>query len=87
MTTHSSHIVAECDFDYIKYFFKTNEGDNVISKNLSDLEIMYQKEKGSKNNHFKFLKQYLTLNRAEVFFADKIVLIEGDTERILLPGQ
>ena len=47
---------------------------------------MYQKEKGSKNNHFKFLKQYLTLNRAEVFFADKIVLIEGDTERILLPA-
>ena len=86
MTTHSSHIVAECDFDDIKYFFKTNEGDNVISKNLSDLEIMYQKEKGSKNNHFKFLKQYLTLNRAEVFFADKIVLIEGDTERILLPA-
>ncbi len=48
MTTHSSHIVAECDFDDIKYFFKTNEGDNVISKNLSDLEIMYQKRKGFK---------------------------------------
>lgn len=36
------------------------------------------------NRAFRFLKQYLTLNRAELFFADKAVLIEGDTERILI---
>ena len=59
---------------------------NVVSKNLKDLRTLYQKEKGENNNHFKFLKQYLTLNRSEVFFADKIILIEGDTERILLPA-
>lgn len=88
MTTHSSHIVAESDFDDIKYFVKKTNGSgfNIISKNLKDLEILYQKEKGKNNNHFKFLKQYLTLNRSEVFFADKIILIEGDTERILLPA-
>ena len=27
----------------------------------------------------------MTINRAEIFFADKAILIEGDTERILLP--
>jgi len=27
----------------------------------------------------------LTISRAEIFFADKAILIEGDTERILLP--
>ena len=53
---------------------------------MKDLKTFYQKEKGEDNNHFKFLKQYLTLNRSEVFFADKIILIEGDTERILLPA-
>ena len=31
------------------------------------------------------MKQYLTISRAEIFFADKAVLIEGDTERILMP--
>ena len=31
-----------------------------------------------------FLRQYLTINRSELFFADKAILIEGDTERILL---
>ena len=88
MTTHSSHIVAESDFDDIKYFVKELNGNgfNIISKNLKDLETLYQKENGKENNHFKFLKQYLTLNRSEVFFADKIILIEGDTERILLPA-
>ena len=88
MTTHSSHILAESNFDDIKYFVKNIDGDgyNTISKNLKELEIVYQKEGGEFNNHFKFLKQYLTLNRSEVFFADKIILIEGDTERILLPA-
>ena len=32
------------------------------------------------------MKQYLTLHRAELFFADKAIFIEGDTERILLPA-
>jgi predicted ATP-dependent endonuclease of OLD family len=27
----------------------------------------------------------LTISRAEIFFADKAILIEGDTERILIP--
>ncbi len=88
MTTHSSHIVAESNFDDIKYFVKNidSDGYNIISKNLKELEIIYQKEGGKSNHRFKFLKQYLTLNRSEVFFADKIILIEGDTERILLPA-
>lgn len=34
---------------------------------------------------YKFVKQYLTLNRSELFFADKVICIEGDTERILIP--
>lgn len=88
MTTHSSHIVAESNFDDIKYFVKVKDGGgcNTVSKNLKELETLYQKERGKDNNHFKFLKQYLTLNRSEIFFADKVILIEGDTERILLPA-
>ncbi len=85
VTTHSSHIIAECDFNDIKYFRKVSQ-TSVISRNLKDLEIAYKDERNPENNHFKFLKQYLTLNCAEVFFADKAILFEGDTERILLPA-
>ncbi|GAA4243365.1 ATP-dependent endonuclease [Winogradskyella damuponensis] len=82
ITTHSSHIVAESNFDDIKYFYKKNQLNEVDSRNLKDLRVDYD----DNTKQYKFLKQYLTLNRAELFFADKAILIEGDTERILLPA-
>lgn len=80
ITTHSSHIVADSDFDDIKYL-KAQNKNNVVAKNLSDLRKQYDTDP----NQYQFLKQYLTISRAEIFFADKAVLIEGDTERILIP--
>jgi predicted ATP-dependent endonuclease of OLD family len=80
ITTHSSHIVADSDFDDIKYL-KSENKNNVVAKNLSDLRIEYDADP----SQYQFLKQYLTISRAEIFFADKAVLIEGDTERILIP--
>ena len=80
ITTHSSHIVADSDFDDIKYL-KVENKNNVVAKNLSDLKMQYD----AVPNQYQFLKQYLTISRAEIFFAEKAVLIEGDTERILIP--
>lgn len=85
ITTHSSHIVSECEFDNIKYFRK-DSSNYVEAKNLKQLEIEYSKEQDIGKAHFKFLKQYLTLNRSEIFFADKAIFIEGDTERLLVPA-
>lgn len=80
ISTHSSHIVADSDFDDIKYLKK--EGcNNVIAKNLKDLRNEYD----AKTNEYQFLTQYLTISRAEIFFAEKAVLIEGDTEKMLIP--
>ena len=83
ITTHSSHIVSQSDFNDIKYFLKLEH--SIQSKNLSELERVYDIDEEEKRN-FQFLKQYLTLNRAELFFTDKVIFIEGDTERILLPA-
>lgn len=80
ITTHSSHIVADSDFDDIKYL-KIQSTNNVTAKNLKDLKEEYAID----TDQFEFLKQYLTISRAEIFFADKAILIEGDTERILIP--
>ncbi|WP_144283864.1 ATP-dependent nuclease [Chryseobacterium echinoideorum] len=80
ITTHSSHIVADSDFDDIKYL-KIQSTNNVTAKNLKDLK----KEYAIDTDQYEFLKQYLTISRAEIFFADKAILIEGDTERILIP--
>ncbi len=78
ISTHSSHIVADSNFDEIKYLRKI--GSKIESRNLKELKFLYNKKIGT-----MIFKTYLTISRAEIFFADKAILIEGDTERILLP--
>lgn len=83
ITTHSSHIVSESDYNDIRYLKRVSDRQ-VKANSLKELEEQYNKD-GEEQN-FRFLKQYLTLNKSELFFADKAILIEGDTERILLPA-
>lgn len=80
ITSHSAHIVAKSNFDDIIYLKKLDH--SVEAKNFSSLERKYN----TKQEAFKFVKQYLTLDRCELFFADKAIFIEGDTERILMPA-
>mgnify|MGYP000895848913 FL=1 len=79
ITTHSSHIVSDCNFDDLIYFKRDN--DTVVSKAFNSLKEEY----GDEQLGYKFVKQYLTLNSSELFFADKVICVEGDTERILIP--
>lgn len=81
ISTHSSHIVSLCNFEDIRYF-KYSGSNNIEIKNFyHEMQKKYKDEEA----YFKFLKQYLTLYSSELFFADKIIFIEGVTERILLP--
>ncbi len=80
ITSHSSHIVADSDFDDVKYLKKV-AGNSVEARNLKDLKEEYAND----SKEYNFLTQYLTISRAEIFFAEKAILIEGDTERMLIP--
>jgi len=87
ISTHSSHIVSQCDFQDIKYFYRENSV-SVKSRSLKNLysKMVNAPDEPTKNEQeraYRFVKQYVTLNRAELFFAEKAVLIEGDTERML----
>ncbi|MCY7144359.1 ATP-dependent endonuclease, partial [Streptococcus gordonii] len=77
ITTHSSHIVSDCNFDDLIYFKRDN--GTAVSKAFNSLKEEY----GDEQLGYKFVKQYLTLNSSELFFADKVICVEGDTERIL----
>ena len=79
ITTHSPHIVSDCNFDDLIYF-KRNNG-TAVSKAFNSLKEEY----GDEELGYKFVKQYLTLNSSELFFADKVICVEGDTERLLIP--
>lgn len=86
ISTHSSYIVANSKFEDIRYLFK-DKNNNVEFKNFhTDLASAYkaiEDEDGAKL--YQFIEQYLKIQNAELFFADKAIFIEGTTERMLLP--
>ncbi len=76
LTSHSPHIANTMDFSKIRYAQKTTAG--VIYKNLHSFAK-------SNESNMEFIKKYLTLSRCDLFFADKIIFVEGASERLLLP--
>lgn len=76
LTSHSAHIANTIEFSKIRYAQKTIKG--VIYKNLNTF---------AKDNevNMDFIKKYLTLSRCDLFFADKVIFVEGASERLLLP--
>ena len=76
ITSHSAHIANTMVFSKIRYAQKTNKG--VVYKNLNE----FAKENPSNT---EFIRKYLTLTKCDLFFADKAILVEGASERLLLP--
>jgi putative ATP-dependent endonuclease of the OLD family len=84
VSTHSSHLANAAGFETIRYFLPktTTEGAGVRQTQIKDLREGLQQ---TPDEYKKFLHQYLTLTRCDLFFADKAVLVEGTSERLLLP--
>lgn len=85
VSTHSSHVANEAGFESIRYFLGASvpaAGAGVRQTKIKDLRDGL---KGKPEPDKKFLHQYLTLTRCDLFFADKAVLVEGLSERLLLP--
>ena len=76
LTSHSTHIANTMEFAKIRYAQKSNA--SVIYKNLNTF---------AKDNpdNLDFIRKYLTLTQCDLFFADKAILVEGASERLLLP--
>lgn len=79
VSTHSSHIANEADFSKIRYFL-SKSGDETRVK---DLGIAFRCPEDASDK--EFLHKYLTLTKCDLYFADRAILVEGATERILLP--
>lgn len=83
ITTHSSHIANAAKFDAIRYFLNDSPTEDLVRRT---------KVKDFKNGALaippedrQFLWQYMTLTKCDLYFADKAILVEGATERILMP--
>ena len=83
VSTHSSHVANEAHFETIRYLLTApDDGTGALKTVVKDLRKGLS---GKGEPDRGFLHQYLTLTRCDLFFADKAILIEGTTERLLLP--
>ncbi len=84
VTTHSSHIANEASFDSMRYFLtQPREPESVLLKTeVKDIRIGLSNEEPENR---EFLHKYMTLTRCDLLFADRAILIEGASERLLLP--
>jgi len=73
-TTHSSHFVAVPDYDKVALVRKNDDGTSV---RLSDLPMDEKRKE-------KLLKE-LDPERNELFFATRVLFVEGDTEKLAFP--
>ena len=83
VTTHSPHMANEARFESMRYFLSVADGEGLRRSVIKDLR---KGMGGATEPDRDFLHQYLTLTQCDLFFADKAVLIEGASERLLLPA-
>lgn len=76
LTSHSTHIANTMDFSKIRYAMKTTSG--IVFKDMNEFAL-------ANKDNMTFIRKYLTLSRCDLFFADKIIFVEGASERLLLP--
>lgn len=82
VSTHSSHIAHECEFDSLRYFRRLPGGQKAIPTScVVNLENAF-----GADDTKRFVTRYLRVTHCDLFFADAAVLIEGPAERILVPN-
>ncbi|EAD9527558.1 ATP-dependent endonuclease, partial [Listeria monocytogenes] len=83
ISSHSSHIAQEVKFSNLRYFKRLPDDtqcDVPTSKVVNLSEVF-----GEGVETDKFVSRYLLSTHCELFFADAAILVEGATERMLLP--
>lgn len=82
VSTHSSHIMHECKFKQLRYFKRYLDSSSAFVKaevvNLTDVF-------GADKETELFVTRYIKIEHCDLFFADAVILIEGDAERLLMP--
>ncbi len=83
VSTHSSHIVNEVDFADLRYFrrHKASPETKIDYSTISNLSEVFD----GKDEAAKFCARYLKLTHCDMFFADAIIFVEGEAERLLVP--
>ena len=83
ISTHSSHIVNDIDFKDLRYF-RRNDANTVIEMDHTSIANMSELFENPKEA-LQFVRKHLKLTHCDVFFADGVIFVEGQAERLLVP--
>lgn len=82
VSTHSSHIAHECEFDSLRYFRRLpGEATSIPTSCVMNLNDAFGGDPETK----RFVTRYLKVTHCDLLFADAAIFIEGPAERILVP--
>ncbi|MFO3796081.1 MAG: AAA family ATPase [Anaerolineales bacterium] len=82
VSTHSSHIAQECDFDHLRYFRRLPASDPSVPLScVVNLGTVFGTDIETK----RFVTRYIKVTHCDLFFADAAIFVEGPAERILVP--
>jgi predicted ATP-dependent endonuclease of OLD family len=83
VSTHSSHVAHESDFESLRYFRRMPAAGpgEVPTTTVVNLSEVFGKLDDTK----RFVTRYLRATHCDLFFADAAILLEGPAERMLVP--
>lgn len=84
ITTHSPHIVKSHPFENIRYMSMVTNGSGFANIEIKNFQDDLKAKYGNEKDEFQFIQQYLSVESAELFFADKAIFIEGISEGMLM---
>jgi len=83
ITTHSPHVANAASFEAVRYFL--SDPPTTASARHTKIKDFKKGMKSISPEDKDFLHQYMTLTKCDLYFADKAILVEGTTERLLMP--
>lgn len=83
VSTHSSHLANAAQFEAIRYFLNDPTAQDGVRR--TKVKDFHKGAESISSDDRRFLQQYMTLTKCDLYFADKAILVEGATERILMP--
>ena len=95
MTSHSAHVANTVPFKQVRYILRKPR--EVICKSMDDFPADVELPDGlteaqrnrileqEKAKRLDFLQKYMKLSYCDLYFCDKAILVEGASERLLMP--
>jgi predicted ATP-dependent endonuclease of OLD family len=91
ISSHSSYLAHEVDFEKLRYFKRNAAVDNEsvptsVVVNMSKVFSNESSQELAEIQTAQFVSRYIKTTHCDLFFANGIIMVEGAAERMLLPS-